>query len=260
MYLRLPVCALLFLLCSFPAAAEEDRWYMISMGDSITAGFNTRWPGDFNNGRYNWSTGGSDKVESHYSHIKKIIAKEVKAVNVSKSRATSHELALQWRNIETPTIDYMTLLIGANDICDWHDDYAYDQAKFRGNVRYIIDKVIGVNSEVRIVLPSIPNMYHLYEQGKDKCSGRWDYFEICPNLLSSKRSDDERLAFRDRLLAANATLEELASHYQDNVKFVREVFEYKFSMQHVSRLDCFHPSILGQNELARLTWENGWYM
>ena len=281
MCLRLPVCALLLLLYLPPATAEgkdrwytkavdfyqkvftvddKDRWYVVSMGDSITAGFNTRWPGDLNNVRYNWSTGKSKRVQSHLYKLKKIISKDVKAINVARSRATSHELALQWRNIKTPTIDYLTLLIGANDVCDWSDEYTKDKEKFRTNVQYIIDKAISMNTDVRILLPAIPNMYHLYEQGKDSCGGRWDYFEACPSLLSSKRNDEERSAFRQRLLEANATLEELATHYETNVKFVGAVYDYKFSIEHLSRIDCFHPSVLGQNELARVTWENGWYL
>ena len=258
---RLPVCAMLLFFCATHAAASDnENWYMISMGDSVTAGFNTRWPGDFNNARYNWSTGGSKRVNSHFDKLKKIISKKVKAINVARSRSTSHELALQWRSIETPTIDYLTLLIGANDVCDWTSEYVKEAERFRSNVQYIIDKAIDVNAEVRIVLSAIPNMYHLYEQGRNSCGRRWDYFEACPSLLSSKRNNAQRLAFRERLLAANDIMKELAFHYEKNVKFVGEVFDYKFSIDHLSRIDCFHPSILGQNELARITWENGWYM
>ncbi len=256
----LPVCAALLLVYAARAVSEDhERWYIVSMGDSITAGFNTRWPGDFHNARYNWSTGSSKRVDSHFKKLKKITSKDVRATNVAKSRATSHELALQWRRIETPTIDYLTLLIGANDVCSWTDEYTEDKHRFRDNVRNIIDKAIAVNTDVQILLAAIPNMYHLYEQGKNSCGVRWDYFEACPSLLSSRRTDAQRLAFQERLLAANETLAAIASHYRANVKFIGEVFAFEFTMQHVSRIDCFHPSIRGQNTLARITWENGWY-
>ena len=261
MCLRLPVCALLLFLCAAHAAAESDhQWYTVSMGDSITAGFNTRWPGDFNNVRYNWSTGISNRVKSHLHRLKKIISQDVKAINVAKSRATSYGLVEQLQGIKAPTIDYLTLLIGANDVCAWTEEFAEDLRKFRDNVKHIIDEVIATNGEVRIVLPAIPNMYRIYDQGKDTCGWRWNYFKACPSLLSSARSDWERLEFRDRLIAANETLTKLADKYEKNVKFVREVFDFEFSREHVSRLDCFHPSIAGQNELARITWENGWYL
>ena len=254
------VCALLFLYAFHANAEPRDEWYIISMGDSITAGFNTRWPGDLSNSRYNWSTGSSKRVESHLHKLKEIISHKIKPINVAKSRSTSYQLKQQLEKVKAPTIDYLTLLIGANDVCDWQEDYAESQQKFRNNVHDIIEKAIEINTEVRIVLPAIPNMYRIYSQGKDKCGGRWDYFEACPSLLSSKRTNEERLAFRDRLISANETLQELATNFTDNVKYVGEVYDYEFTLDHVSRIDCFHPSIKGQNELARITWENGWYL
>ena len=261
MCLRLSVCTLFVFFCAAHVSAESDnQWFIVSMGDSITAGFNTRWPGDLNNSRYNWSTGSSSQVNSHLNKIKKIISQEVKAINVAKSRATSYNLAKQFNDIKSPTIDYLTVLIGANDVCDWTEEYAEDMRKFSNNVKHILDEAIATNDKVRIVLPAIPNMYRLYDQGKNTCGGRWDYFKACPSLLHSERSDRERLEFRDRLIAANETLAQLADNYQKNVKFVREVFDFEFSIEHISGLDCFHPSVKGQNELARITWENGWYL
>ena len=256
----LPVCALLFFYALYTKAESRYEWYIVSMGDSITAGFNTRWPGDLSNSRYNWSTGNSKRVKSHLHKLKEIISHKVKPINVAKSRSTSYQLKQQLENVKSSTIDYLTLLIGANDVCDWQEDYAESQQKFRHNVHDIIEKAIEINEQVRIVLPSIPNMYRLYQQGKDKCGGRWDYFEACPSLLSSDRTEAERLAFRDRLISANETLSELADNFSENVKYIGEIYEYEFTLEHVSRIDCFHPSIKGQNEIARITWENGWYL
>lgn len=261
MCLRIPVCALfLFFYVTSASANDDDKWFIVSMGDSITAGYNTRWPGNVNNARYSWATGTSKKVKSHSHQLKKIISKNVTSINVAKSGATSYELEEQLKKVKAPTIDYMTLLIGANDVCDWTEEYAEDMRKFRHNVKSIIDQAIATNAAVRIVMPSIPNMYRLYEQGKDTCGPRWDYFKACPILLNSARTDAERLAFRDRLIAANETLKKLATKYEDNVKFVEEVFKYEFSLDHLSRYDCFHPSVEGQNELAQITWMNGWYL
>ena len=135
MCLRLPVCALFVFFCAAHAASESDnQWHIVSMGDSITAGFNTRWPGDFNNVRYNWSTGTSNQVKSHLHKLKKIISQEVKAINVAKSRATSYNLAEQLNGVKATTINYLTVLIGANDVCDWTEEYAEDMRKFSNNV------------------------------------------------------------------------------------------------------------------------------
>lgn len=258
MYRWLPVYALL-LFCALNSAAEpRDEWRVAAMGDSITAGYNSRWPGDLGNARYSWSTG--SRVPSHVKKLKAIIPEKVVAVNVAKKGATSHELQGQLEAAKFSHIDYLTLLIGANDVCDWPSDHETHLTKFRSNVKNILDKVITANREIRIIMPAIPNMYRLYQVGNKDCGRRWDFFEACPLLLHSSRSDEERQGFHARLVDANDTLEKLAENYENNVKFIGSTYDFDFTIDHVSKLDCFHPSIAGQKIISRLTWEEGWYL
>jgi hypothetical protein len=37
------------------------------------------------------------------------------------------------------------------------------------------------------------------------------------------------------------------------------VFQFSFEPQHVSMLDDFHPSLIGQAELAEITWLRSWW-
>lgn len=254
----------LFLFFSFHVgvahASANGIFYLVSMGDSITSAFNTRWVGGVGNRRYNWSTGVSQRVASHLNRLDNTKSSlRIGFKNVAVTGAKSAGLKDQLEKVREYRIDYLTILIGANDVCSWSEDHEDERQKFKENISIIIEKVIEKNNKVKILLSSIPDMYNLYEKGKNRCQFKWNIFKLCPRLLHSKRSEEERRRFYSRLVDANNTLEELSIEYASHVKFVSDVFDFRFSIEHVSPIDCFHPSIKGQGALADMTWNRGWF-
>ena len=241
------------------AALAEDTFFFVAMGDSITSAFNTRWPYTINNSRYSWSTGESQRVPSHLSRLRMILSQRIEFENVARPSTTSSDLKGQLKQIKFERIDYLTLLTGGNDVCNWDDDHHADLMRFKENVAAVLEEVITTNRHIKIVIPAIPDMYHLYEIGKHKCRLRWDLLKICPRLLHSKRTPTERQRFHFRLTTANTVLKDLSVRYAAHVRFIPDIFNYKFSMEHTSHIDCFHPSVEGQSELSRVTWEKGWF-
>lgn len=252
--------AVTFLFLIEDSARADNSFYFVSVGDSITSGFNTKYIGDIANRKYSWSTGDSQRVASHFNKLKDLLLTQiVDRKNVAKSRSTSFDLAKQLGKISFPRIDYMTILIGANDVCDWNANHAYDLAQFKNNISEIITTVIAQNDEVKILIPAIPDMYHLYEIGKQRCQFKWNMFGVCPRLLHSRRTTAERQDFRARLIDANQVLAELAADHLNNVKYIGELFDFRFTIEHTSSIDCFHPSVAGQGVLADITWNHGWF-
>lgn len=242
------------------SVGADNSFYFVSVGDSITSGFNTKYIGDIANRKYSWSTGDSRRVASHFNKLKELLLTQtIDRKNVAKSRSTSFDLAKQLNKVNFPRIDYMTVLIGANDVCDWGIDHRNDLARFKDNVSEIITTVIGQNEQVKIIIPAVPDMYHLYQIGKERCQFKWNMFGVCPKLLHSRRTTAERQDFRARLIDANQVLAELAADHIDNVKYVGELFDFRFSIEHTSSIDCFHPSVSGQGVLADITWDHGWF-
>ena len=241
-------------------AGADNSFYFVSIGDSITSGFNTKYIGDIANRKYSWSTGNSRRVASHFNKLKDLLlTKVVDRKNVAKSRSTSFDLVKQLDKVSFPRIDYLTILIGANDVCDWRGDYHRDLARFKDNVSAIITAVIAQNERVKIIIPAVPDMYHLYEIGKERCQFKWNVLGICPRLLNSRRTTAERQDFRERLVDANQALAELADAHRDNIRYIGELFDFRFTIEHTSSIDCFHPSVAGQGVLADITWKHGWF-
>lgn len=251
--------SLCFFLFSVSAKASGDSFVIGSLGDSVTTANNARGWG--NNEGTNWSTGHIDRygVKSHFQRLKNTLASEVKAVNVAESGATSRDIDLQVEALLEDNPDYVTLLVGGNDACSWSSQYERDLETYKRRIESAIVKLIDHNFAVKILLVSVPDMYHLWQLGRSDCGWIWDLSGACPDLLSSSATENERSSFVRRLQDINNTLAELAQKYPNHVKHDASVAEYKFKKDDISRKDCFHPSLKGQSKLAEVTWENSWF-
>ena len=234
---------------------------MGALGDSITMGFNSGAP--LNQPQSSWSTGtrSSDGVTSHRERLE-AMGYAVFARNVARSGAKAVEMPGQLATLlRWATPDYVTLLIGANDVCDWSEDHLRELGSFRKNVATTLATLIKHNPDVRVVLVPIPDMLNLWEVGLgSRCEKRWNRIPMCTNLLGRRVTPEQRSAFVSRLADANDTLASLAAEFSNNVRFIASAETVDFERQHVSRLDCFHPSLAGQKLISDTTWNEGWFV
>ena len=245
---------------SFFLHAEKYVFNMISLGDSISTGFNA---GSFgNNKKYSWATGyDGENVKSHLWHLRELfLEKEIYAQNLAIPGSQSNKLKKQLEKIKDLKVDYATIMVGSNDICNWKKDYQKEITHFKNNLKDTVDILIEQSPEIKILMLPIPDLYHLWKVSpKKRCQWRWNFFRLCTPLLHSKRTDEERLAFKKRIHKINDHIENLSFNYPDNLLFISELEKFKFQKEHISQRDCFHPSVAGQDLLARFTWQKGWF-
>src|SRR5688500_14883985 len=100
---------------SAPAAAPPVPSSMSSLGDSITRGFNAcGWYVDCTS--RSWSTGGS--VNSHYTRIRALQpAITGRNFNDARTGARMADLNGQAQTAVARGVQYVTILVGANDAC-----------------------------------------------------------------------------------------------------------------------------------------------
>jgi len=244
-----------------PEQQVRNNFVMGALGDSITSGVNsTGWGSQI---EHSWATGNhSDgQVVSHFMRLKNTFQDRViERHNVARGGAKASGLASQVRDLAGLQPDYVSVLIGANDACGWSEDSSSQISGFKNSVATAMTGLIDLNPDVKILLLPIPNMYGLWEVGSGmSCQWLWDLTGICSPLLSSARTRAERQAFQARVDRANLKLQEVADEYSENIMFDLSLAQYQFSAEHISRLDCFHPSGQGQNLVAELSWETGWF-
>jgi lysophospholipase L1-like esterase len=233
-----------------------------SLGDSITRAFNTGGlpfadaPGN------SWSTGTRTSVQSHYIRI---LAADPAILqrnfNDAKSGAKMIDLDAQVSTATEQNVAYVTILIGANDLCTRTVAGMTSIDDFRSRFEQAMSTLSAGSPRGRIYVVSIPNVYRLWAILKDDLLARlaWRTLDVCQSLLEDPRSTDpedvaRRRSVRQRNIAFNTALAEVCAMYIHCRFDEGAVFEDPFSPEDVSKRDYFHPSLEGQGGLAKVTW------
>jgi lysophospholipase L1-like esterase len=237
---------------------------MAAIGDSMTQAADACcWYGDHPHN--SWSTGdaGWDGVLSHYERILAVKpAINGHAYNDSVSGARMSDAPTQAARAVGQQVKYVTILMGANDLCTSSTATMTPVDTFRAQFRQTLATLkAGLPGQAHIFVASIPNVYHLWEIYHTDWLAQfvWSTAHICQSLLSSSNTDADRQAVRDREAAFNAVLAQECAQYA-NCRFDgNAVFNYAFTKSQVSKLDYFHPSLSGQAGLASVTWAKSWW-
>jgi GDSL-like Lipase/Acylhydrolase family len=244
----------IFLFYHESKARADEVVVLGALGDSITVACNATSLGD--NPALSWSTGTDTKINSHLKRLALSLKSDIQGVNLAVSGAKVVDLRQQTNAMINHKPDYLTIEIGANDLCAWKDDYTARILQFGIELRSNVATIVESNPKVKILLASIPDMYALWEVGarRPECQLRWNLFGLCTPLLSSNVTTQDRAAFVERWRIVNATIASVAEAFPQNVIFNSAVASARITSEHVSSIDCFHPSVQGQNLLADKAW------
>ena len=237
---------------------------MAAIGDSMTQAADVCcWYGD--HPANSWSTGGAgwDGIRSHYERLRALNpAITGRNHNDAVSGARMSDGPAQAQRAVDQGVQYVTVLMGANDVCTATPESMTDVETFRTQLQQTLDILEnGLSGRARYFVASIPDVHRLWEifQGDPVARFVWDVADICQSLLAPARSPEQRRAVQDHNIALNVVLaEECAA--RPRCRFDRNaVFDFRFEPHHVSKLDYFHPSLAGQAALAEATWRWTWW-
>lgn len=255
------------LLPATPAAADPGPppSSMASMGDSITRAFNASgWYSDWPS--RSWSTGTYSSVNSHYRRIlSKNSAISGKNYNDAESGAKADDMPGQATSVVSRNVQYVTILIGANDACTSSESSMTSVATFRSHINTALNTLKAGLPNAKIAVSSIPDIKRLWFIGKGDSSARsaWSLFGICQSMLENPTStaqadEDRRNRVRQRVIDFNAQLAQACAAYGPNCDFDdNAVFGFQFQLSHVSGWDYFHPNVSGQAVLAATSYAAG---
>ncbi|MBB5966971.1 GDSL-type esterase/lipase family protein [Planomonospora venezuelensis] len=257
--------ALVAALLTPAAASAAEPWrpvVMAALGDSISAGFNVC-------GWYvactsrSWTAGDHPEVRSHYLRLRAADgAIDGNNVNLAVPGATSADLAGQMERAVARRADYVTILIGAQDACMSEERRMTPVAVYRQRVAEALRLFRQGRPAGRVLLASIPDLKRLWQVGKDSpvARGFWSVARICQTMLAKPTSMAAAdRARRDRVRARvadyNTALARVCAAYGPACRFDgNALFDYRFTLEHVSGWDYFHPNAAGQRLIARETF------
>lgn len=253
------VVLLLVLSVAQPAFAVTYPASITALGDSITTAYDSAGLG--NNFANSWSTGTNGGVNSMYLRILAVnSAIQGKATNQAVSGTKMVDLKGQASQVGRK-VEYVTILMGANDVCTSSVSTMTSVTTFRSQFTAALQTLNKRAPKARVYVLSIPDIYNLWYILKDNSSARtaWSLFSICQSMLANPLSTaqtdiNRRAAVRQRNIDFNTQLQQVCALYPQCTFDNGAVFNTSFVVSDVSTIDYFHPSVAGQTKLASIAW------
>jgi len=233
---------------------------MASTGDSITRAFDmSLWPWCFLTDcpSYSWSTGGNTSVSSQY---RRILARNPAiaghAFNDAKTGANMSALDGQLSTAAGQGVQYVTILMGANDLCTSTIAAMTQTATFQSEFEQALTDFSSKDAGADIYVSSLPDIYQLWNVLRTNSSAQsaWKNYNICQSMLSTANTEANRQTVVAQEAADNQALAtvcgQVAKCRWDNYAG----YNFKFPASDVSTFDYFHPNLQGQNAVAATTW------
>ncbi|GAA0427323.1 hypothetical protein Acor_37400 [Acrocarpospora corrugata] len=244
------------------AAAPREPVILVALGDSISVGFNAcGWFVDCPS--RSWSAGDHADVNSHYLRMLAAGADVMgRNLNFAESGSTSADLLGQVREAVAAKATYVTILIGANDVCTRSEQSMTAVATYRQRITAALRELRPGGAQVFVA--SIPDVKHLWRVGKANVLARtfWSIGGVCQALLANpaskaKKDEERRDRVRARVVAYNAELAAACAAYGPACRYDGgALFGYPFTLGQVSGWDFFHPNAAGQRALAEVTFKD----
>jgi lysophospholipase L1-like esterase len=244
------------------ASAAAYPSSMASTGDSITRAFNDCFFPFVDCPSASWSTGTNTTVNSHYRRI--LAANPAIAgrnYNFAVTGADMADLNGQAQRVVAQSVEYVTILMGANDVCASSEAGMTPVATFRAQFEQAMTTLTTGLPGARVFVASIPDVHRLWAIYRDSFAARtvWALAGICQSMLANAGSNApadvaRRERVRQRNIDYNTQLAEVCAVYFLCRFDANAVFNTQFVRSDVSSRDYFHPSVAGQAKLASVTW------
>lgn len=237
-----------------------------AVGDSITQAASSGGSLGTDYPQNSWATGTNSTVNSHYLRLLALNpAISGQSFNRSVSGAKVVDLNGQMQQVAGLHPDYVTVLIGGNDLCTDTVDQMTSVASFRSEFTTAMDTLTAGSPTTNVLVVSIPRVYHLWEIFKGSFWARfiWAAGDICQSLLANPQSTNttdvaRRAVVAQRNVDFNTQLAQVCAAYIRCRFDGNAVYNTEFTTADASG-DYFHPSISGQAKLARVAWEAGYW-
>ena len=238
---------------------------MAAVGDSITQAASSSGVLGADAPQNSWSTGTSTSVNSHYLRLLSAGAPiSGQNHNRSVSGAKMVNLNAQMANVVGLQPDYLTVLMGGNDICTPTEAQMTSVEAFRTQFQAAMATLRAGSPGTNVYVVSIPRVMGLYELFRNNLWARfiWGIAGICQSLLANPGSTaqadvDRRARVAARNQAFNQVLADVCAATPRCLWDGGAAYSTGFTASDVSG-DYFHPSVAGQAKLSAVSWVNGY--
>lgn len=254
---------------------------MAAMGDSITAGANANVPGPNkrnkidNKTTLSWSAG--NKINSHFMILKEKLqanGESLEVMNAAVSGSKTGDLTAQAKKIVSAansgkydSLAYVTVLIGANDICHSNSEDSIPLDSMYKNLYAALSTLNSIKQQepVRVLVSDLPRIPDLGTEEMQNATVlgvpcgvvHSQAFGRC-KVMTSWKGEEGHMSKLAVLEEVNSSLEAAVLEGQKKFKnlkleFVRSLTKLPLKPNFMAG-DCFHPSTKGQTQISEQLW------
>jgi hypothetical protein len=229
--------------------------------------------------QHSWATGDdeSDIVLSHLERLRSLKS-GIKGYNFAVSGAVTADLMGQVDDLlftertENVILDYLTVLLGANDLSSDSLEGMVSPLAYERNIERSLRRVLKANPHRAVLLVGLPHIHKVFED-----SQKLTAYKVLGKKLSCSKMREliygRMIMFNPKSPNYDATKITLEMYRNALVQVARHLAE-EFPAAHIRAihdydapslakktlsLDCFHPSLWGQALLAEVTWAYGFW-
>lgn len=230
------------------------------LGDSLSRGYNAcDHFGDCPS--VSWAGGTDPRVRSVASRLGRRAGGPVTVRSFARSGAKADELAAQVRAAVATRPDLATVLIGANDVCAATPAGMTSAADYAAAVGSALQQLVLLSPGTTVLVASVPDVTAILPAAAADPAARFLWSRGgCASVLADPRSTapaavDRRAEVAARIRDYDTALAGACTALPRCVYDGGALHRYTPSLQQLSALDRFHPSIRGLRELADLEWQ-----
>jgi lysophospholipase L1-like esterase len=236
---------------------------MAAAGDSITAGFDLDWTHVLREyPAASWSTGTDPTVGSQYERLVALNpALAGHADNLARTGAKVADLDGQLRRAASRHVGYVTILVGADDLCTSSPATMTPTGAFRSQFARALRDFFAADRGAHVFVSSIPDLSRLWGMlhGNWEAQAKWSVGRICQSMLSWPGTASARQQVSQQEQADNASLATVCAAHAKCRWDGYATFRAALSTSEISPVDDFHPDVAGERALAATTWAAGYW-
>jgi lysophospholipase L1-like esterase len=181
--------------------------------------------------------------------------------NDARTGAKMVDLAGQLAAAAAQRVQYVTILMGANDLCTSSAATMTPTATFQSQFAEALSTFFAADPGAQVMVDSIPNIYQLWNtlHSNWAAEATWNSAGICKAMLSWSNSEADRQKVVAQEAADNVVLASVCGQYTNCRWDGYAVYRVQFPATDVSTVDYFHPDKTGQNALAATAWAAGYW-
>ena len=245
-----------------PAHAQSLK-SMAALGDSTSVGLRA-CGADAVCPQASWATGSDPAIDSHATRLARQTS-GFSAQSFAVAGVRAEDLPRQAAEAVAAKPDYVTILIGTEDVCSDNLREITRAALFRGQFARTMNALSKGLPNTKIFVSSIPDPGRLRELFRNDPTARATWAAngtegTCADFLQDSNSDDprhdaRRQVSRNRLDELNFQMADVCAERPRCVWDDYAVTNWDYDVRHISPIDYFSFTREGQASLAALTFQ-----